>query len=310
MKNATNNSPIFWNIPLETFINWKYNTRRQNGSPEKSYFETLQQIEEDAFDNWEIYDQEHEIDDDDMKQATEYIKKQVKKELVSQSKYTLDDYQDEIRSDIHRAKSDAYAGNYQNEFLEEYWKLIYDAITKTAGEIGKKGGEILITNGKEEADLSRDIKPEFWEANMVKIETTLEELAKFYDLEDLPEYLNIKDDPQGVADYIMENTSIDDDIYKISDNQRENIDYYGCLGNTDGWFNDYFKEYEETSHQIKKDIEEDKAKIDDKIFLSQEIGKKTADIRQLLAEYSTDKDYNSQILRQIGSIEATIKKTA
>lgn len=310
MKNATNNSPIFWNIPLETFINWDYRTRSQNGSPAKSYFETLQQIQEDAFDNWELYNQNHEIDDDDMKQATEYIKKQVKKELASQSKYTLDDYQDEIRSDIHRAKSDAYAGNYQNEFLEEYWKLIHDAITKTAGEIGKKGGEILITNGKEEADLSRDIKPEFWEANMVKIETTLEELAKFYNLDDLPEYLNIKDDPQGVADYIMENTSIDNDIYKISDNQREGIDYYGCLGNTDGWFNNYFKDYEETSHKIKKDIEEDKAKIDDRIFLSQEIGKKTADIRQLLAEYSTDKDYNAQILRQIGSIEATIKKTA
>lgn len=310
MKNATNNSPIFWNIPLETFINWEYRTRSQNGSPAKSYFVTLQQIQEDAFDNWSLYDQDHEIDDDDMKQATDYIKQQVKKELASQSKYTLDDYQDEIRSDIHRAKSDAYAGNYQNEFLKEYWKLIHDAITKTAGEIGKKGGEILITNGKDEADLSRDIKPEFWEATTVKIETTPEELAKFYDLDDLPEYLNMKDDPQGVADYIMENSSIDDDIYKISDNQREYIDRYGCLGNTDGWFNDYFKEYEETSHQIKKDIEEDKAKIDDNIFLSQEIGKKTADIRRLLAEYSTDKDYNAQILRQIGSIEAIANKTA
>lgn len=309
MKNATN-SPIFWNIPLLTFFNWQHTTRSINGSSAKSYFETLQEIQEDAFENWNLYDQEHEIDDDDIKQASEYIKSQVKKELSSQSKYTLDDYQDEIKSDIHRAKSDAYAGNYQDEFLKAFWKLAHDAIIKTAQEIGKKGGQIIITNGKDSADLSRDIKPEFWEATEVKIETTPEEMEKFYNLDDLPEYLQKKDDWQGIADYIIgEDWLNDDDIYKISDNQREYIDHYGTLGDTSDWM-DYFKDYEETSYQIKKDIEEDKAKIDDKKHLSQEIGKNTANIRQLLAEYSTDKEYNGQILRQIGSIEAIIKKTA
>ncbi len=308
MKNATN-SPIFWNIPLETFFNWQHTTRSINGSSAKSYFETLQEISEDAFENWNLYDQEHEIDDDDIKQATEYIKSQVKKELSSQSKYTLDDYQDEIRGDIHRAKSDAYAGNYQDEFLKAFWKLAHDVIIKTAQEIGKKGGKIIITNGKDSADLSRDIKPEFWEATEVKIETTPEIIAhlannSFY----CPDPANFSND-QDYADELIETGDIDDDIYKISDNQREYIDHYGTLGDTSDWM-DYFKDYEETSYQIKKDIEEDKAKIDDKKHLSQEIGKNTANIRQLLAEYSTDKEYNGQILRQIGSIEATTKKTA
>ena len=44
-------------------------------------------------------------------------------------------------------------------------------------------------------------------------------------------------------------------------------------------------------------------------IVNKAITAKCAEIRQILATYTTDDTYNAQILRQIGSIEATTKKT-
>jgi hypothetical protein len=49
-------------------------------------------------------------------------------------------------------------------------------------------------------------------------------------------------------------------------------------------------------------------KKDTQNIINKAITAKCVEIRQILATYTTDTDYNTQILRQIGSIEATTKK--
>ena len=97
---------LFFELPFHYFIN-DYRRDRQGN---KTAIKTFQELEEYLFDNFESisgYDQ-IEADDDEMKEATEYVKSQVKKELSKQSKFTLDDYKTDLKSAVIRAKCDAW----------------------------------------------------------------------------------------------------------------------------------------------------------------------------------------------------------
>lgn len=304
--------PLYWNIPLSAFINQteRHTRKREDGTTyqETDKLETLQQIEEYIFSHFESFNDYIETDTDDIKQATEYIKGQVKKELAKQSKITLDDYADDIKDATRNAQSDAYDSNYQAEYMKELYQLIKKAIIKTAEEINDGDGHALLADKTGQMILPSGIVPDLWDMDTVKIPTTKEQIAKYNNTNSTIE--DFGGDYQALADELVAYGELDNEINQVSDNQRENIDRYNSLGDTTGWI-DIFKDSfytNEVIDTIKKDIKADNNKINDKKYLHAEITSQTAKIRQTLAEYSTDKEYNGQLLRQIGSIEATTKK--
>ncbi len=287
---------LYFNYDIKSFLDYKLN--RKTG--EKA--ETMQDIESAIFDCLDYYDIDKSTVKEYRAEAVEYLSQTLKSELAKTKKISLDDFESEIDGDILRATGDAYRGSYTSEWLAKAYALLTESITKTAVDAtGEAYPTIEILAGDKWLQMPEKITPDIWEAKRVRFYTTKERINALNDLS------TMIDNAQDLADELTAYQSGDLDPYKISDNQYENIDYRGYMGDTSDWLT-YFKENEESSQIIKRAIEAELAKHDNKTTLDALITEQTAIIRQIVAEYSSDKDYNSQILRQIGGIEATTKK--
>lgn len=296
MTKTTNQ--VYFNYDVSDFL--AYTINRKDGIKAKNMQEMAEMIF-DAVISGEtpgVYDMEGKLEE-----AEAYLSKKLKNTLKKQNKIKLKDYQDEIESDITRAARSAWEASYQDEWIKKCYSLLYDAILKTACAATDDNSPTveMLTEDKKWITLPAEITPDIWEAESVRFHTTAERVNALND------FTNMIDDVQDLADELTAYKSGTLDPYKITSSQYEGIDYYGTLGNDDDWMLNY-KEEEETSARIIADVEEEQAKHGNADYLLAQISKSTADIRQVLAEYAEDKQYTEQILRAVGSIEATAKR--
>lgn len=296
----TKTNQVYFNYDVSSFLN--YTIHKAKGVREKA--ETMFDMSEMIFDAVicgeapDVYDI-----DGKLKEANAYLSKKLKNTLKSQNKIKLDDYQDDVKNDIIRASARSWEASYQNEWLKKCYALLVKSITKSAqNATGEDNPTIeLLTEDKKWVSLPVEMTADIWGAKSVRIHTTAERVNELNDLS------GQFDDVQDLANELTAYQSGALEPESITSNEYEGIDYYGTLGDDNDWLEEY-KEDEETSAQIEKDIADEKAKHGNAEYINAQLATHTAQIREVLATYSTDSQYTEQILRAVGSIEATAKR--
>jgi len=272
-------------IPLDKFTYKisKYNHQTKERS--QHWAETLQEVEEWLWDNLQYPEFSYkDIAESDLETAKKYIR-----DTYHYTDAQIEDNLDTLKNDIIHAYSDAWACSYQDEWIKKYQKILDEQIIKTLNE-----NNLPITYKMADTKTGKTTD-EKWDADAILVYDpkniiTRDALLMLYPYSDGEELSN-----EELADAIIDNL----DCYNM-EQQLEHIDYYGSLGDTNDWFN-CFKDYEETSTEIKNNITE-------KPNLKHHIDTNINDIRNFLSLYITDNTLKQSIERNLNSIEAIITR--
>jgi len=293
---------------FDTFIDYKTSTyNHKTKEHESKIIDNMQEFEECLYDGVDSpnYSFNELYDCGDM---LEEAKKYLLKEYKYITSDLIDDNLDYLENNILQACENTWRETYINEWIKEAYKLVYSGIEYSLNYIFedyKIDYNLYIANDKKKElmpDNYKDICHQgLNEYEKIKVVIYKKDAITYFE-EVRGEKYNEKEHGEELADIIH------DDILNNQDKPiYEYIDNYGTIGDYDDWF-DYFKDSEEVSEIIETYLKMEKAKINDKSFLAEELHKRTLDMRLVIGDYSTDKKYNELIIRAIGSIETTIHK--
>lgn len=269
--------------------------RVRNGSQSIT---TLQEKEENLLDSFDSFWEYVEVEPDDIKEAREYL---IGKGYTPEE---LDQFADELKTDIHRAKADAYNQNHQDEWFKKYRKLTQEKIIDDLSD-ALSGIDYKLIDQLDADDYFKTRA----EANHLRLEIKKADIKKW--LKDNNYYIkeagsNYVDD----ADYFAE-MALDFNRKEID---LEQVDYYGTLGSYDGWL-EYFFDYEETAGTIDSYRLDETSKINNLERASLEAKPHLEAIESYINKYisprdTSDQQYieaNTKIIRQIKALKSIIK---
>lgn len=179
----------------------------------------------------------------DIDEAYDYIRKQTGVPVHE----LKEKYADSIESDFRRALADAYRSNYESEWLGSFYESMQQNIAEALGEVLYKQAYFVYTDKSTKKVHKLPVSTDYhrlswcWDASTIRIYATTKQLSNFVGV--------YKD--YTWSDYAYEATESINSASEYVD--TENIDYYNSMGDADDWL-DFFKDAEETSGQIQRDI--------------------------------------------------------
>lgn len=266
--------------------------------------DTLQDLQDYLFDNNVDYGQEFDITKEDINMATDHIVKRCDK--LTSPKHDINSYNDDIKQAIEQAKRYAFEGSYAVEYINAFYQLLVKNIKRTVEDLNLPVEAIFVNNGLNTPFYALPQSPQthdsIMEAVNIQLNLTQEQLSILQDEIGYEPIENLSG--QELADDITYSNATP--VIDMRGDMKF-VDYYGTLGNTNDWF-DEFQQYEEVSSQIIDDINKDNKNIDNKKYLNDEIVKLVNHLEATLLNYSTDEEYNQKLKRSLGSLKAIAKQ--
>jgi len=276
-----------WKSEEEAKAQGYYNKpiRIRNGS---EYITTAQQKEEYLFDH-DSFSGSIEINDQELGEARDYLKAE------GYTAEELDLFKEQLEDDTKRAKADAFDDNYRKQWLEKYLKLtqehIIDDLDDALSGINYKLIDQL------DAD---DYFKERAEADHLKLEISKANIKQW--LKDNDPENDAEKQPENYIDYFAD-YALDFDQKEID---LEYVDYYGTLGDFDGWL-EYFTDYNEITGLIDTYRLDEASKINNLERASLEAKPHLEAIDQYIAKYIDQEPAKTKITRQIKALKSIIK---
>jgi len=284
---------IIFEIPLSDYFGKRYfrkwdAKKMQAGERQEKWIESAQEYEEKLFENFESFSPY--IGDADL---ADYI--EPAKYYLLTLHYTpaeIEQFNGELKQDIRRALSDAKDQSYQDEWLKKFFKETQKQIKADLSDALPDIKYKLIDRLDAEDYFTTRAEAEF-----LRLEIAKSEVKKWLaanrpdDIKD-PDYIDI------FGDYALD--------YERKPINTEYIDYYGTMGNYDGWL-DCFKDNQETTGAIDEYRKQEADKQNNFERASLELKSQFAAIAEYNQRYLKN---NAKISRQIGALKSVIKNAA
>lgn len=249
----------------------------------REYIISVQEKEEDLFDTDLNFYEYIGVEDEHEEEAKKYL---------TSKNYTpaeIELFSETLKSDIKKALNDAKESSYMTEWLTEYYTLtqknIEDSISKYIRDF------IMI-----DSLIDDEFKHSRTDQEYLRVEITKEVIKEYLKSE------NLKID----ADYIETFISNTFDYLSAKEINTEYIDYYGTMGDYDGWL-DYFKDYNEIESEIEAYRKDEADKIDNAERASLELKLILNEIDRYAAKYFTKEPTRQKIARQVTALKSVIK---
>ena len=153
-------------------------------------------------------------------------------------------YKEQVERDFRQSLADSFRASYEYEWEKRFYSLMQENIKNALGSLYDSAYFVYKDKDKvHKIPVSADYSKLGYcdEARVIRIYATKEQMADF---------LRCKYNQYSWGEYVDE---VLENIYP-KNVDTEYVDYYGTLGDSDEWFL-YFKDYEEVSLQVKKNIE-------------------------------------------------------
>lgn len=219
------------------------------------YIDSMQGVSEWVWewcmDDW-YYQVDVEVDEEEIETAYSMLSK----DLPVSPTWLHENYADEIREEIERAKREALLSNYEHEWIQRFYSQLVDNIRDTLRDGEIEVDTIYTYNLKQglksKLPLLDEIQPYQWEHDTVAIPITRQAMKDIlgYKSDYEPVGWGGSDEWQRwewLADELIDSL----DIKAVN---TEYIDYYGSIwGGYDGW-EEYFSDYSEVWGEIRDSL--------------------------------------------------------
>lgn len=287
---------VIFELPLSDYFGKEsrryYNNESKKMESSQDWINSIQDWEESLFDNFESFYSYIDLDTQgqyyDLIDAEKYlISKGYKPEEINL-------FRDTLESDQRRALADSRDSSYQYEYSQKLYKMIMEQVKEDFDDnLSSISYKIL-----------DDITEKDWQANNTDQEYIRIEISKA----DIKAWLkeNYQSEKYHLkSDYIdfFHDYALDFDRKEIN---REYIDRYGTLGDSDGWL-DCFKNYNEIETEIDNYRKDEAEKIDNAERASLELKAGLNEIDRYAAKYFTKEETKQKIARQVTALKSVIK---
>ncbi len=207
----------------------------------------------------------------------------------------IDLFKEQLEDDIERAKADAFDDNYRKQWFEKYLKLTQEHIIDDLDD-ALDGIDYKLIDQLDADDYFKERA----EADHLKLEISKANIKQW--LKDNDPENDAEKQPESYIDYFAD-YALDFDQKEID---LEYVDYYGTLGDFDGWL-EYFTDYNEITGLIDTYRLDEASKINNLERASLEAKPHLEAIDQYIAKYIDQEPAKTKITRQIKALKSIIK---
>lgn len=259
--------------------------RKKNGY---ELIDNLQSKEEELFESHNSFYEY--ISDDNINEAKDEAIKYLKSEGFTDEE--IESHAETFKTDLRRALADAYDSNYQDEWFKKYREITQDSIINSITD--QFNGAFTLLDDITDADYFRERA----ESKFLRLEISKKEIKEWLK-KNYPNDAKQKD----YIDLFIANCL---DYIDAKEINIDHVDYYGTIGDTDGWL-DYFKDSNEIESDIENFRKDEQEKIDNLERASLELKPKLEAISKYINQYITKEPAKTKITRQIGALKSIIK---
>lgn len=290
---------VIFELPLADYFGKQsrrhYNNETKKMESSQDWINSIQEWEESLWDN---FNSNYEYIT--LKESAPYYNLiDAEKYLITKG-YTqaeIDLHRETLEEDQRRALADSFDSNYQYEYSKKLYKMIMDQVNEDLSDnLRHVDYKILddITN--------KDFQSQKTDQEFIRIEISKADIKEYLKENYSSEKYHLEKD---YIDYFHD-YALDFDRKEIN---REYIDYYGSMGNSDGWL-DCFKDYNEIETEIDKYRLDEKNKVNNLERASFEIKPQIEAIANYIDKYITKEPEKTKIARQIKALKNVVKNAA
>lgn len=287
--NEANNSVIF-ELPLYDYLGKGYRYNHEMKKRDSYPLNSLQDYEENFFDNFQNDYFGYITDDqvnDCLPEATAYLT------AKGYTQAEIDLFSDDLSHAIKTALSDAWLSSYEAEWLKKFYKLTQKKIEQDLADALPNTPYNLLDSIDDKEFQCKQTDQQF-----LRLEIKQSDIITWLGDHNLSEYTADKD----FIDYFIDN-ALDYDRSPIN---TEYIDPYGTLGDTDDWL-ECFNDSQEVSDKIDSYRQEEQSKLNNYELASANLKESFDLIKTYVKNYLPEQPKQDKIKRQIKALESIIK---
>ena len=281
---------VIFQLPLYDYLGKGYRFNHETKKRDSYWLNSLQNYEEDFFDNFQDYYYGYITDD-----QVDENKDEATATLLAKG-YTqaeIDLFSDELNESIKRAMSDAWRSSYESEWLKKFYAM-------TQKQIDQDLADALPSTPYKLLDdiTTQDYINDRFEADHIRLEIYMSEITLWL-------YNNGYVDLSSTDDYIdhFVDNALDYDRNPIN---TEHVDYYGTMGDCDDWL-ECFNDSQEVSYKINSYRKSEADKLNNYELASVNLKSSLQEIKDYTDKYLPNEPKATKIKRQIKALQSIIR---